>query len=376
MKARVGIVLLGNLSEDSGGRTYATNLVQQLFPLDAHITVFLSRGHEQLFGHLPGLSQVLLPRWTVSTVGRLFAEQLLIPILATRIQIDVLYFPNNFLSIFCTLPSVVAIRSMLVFNVADSVDWLRLVYRKFLARESARLARGIITPSYHTRGEIQRFLPGNGHKIRVIPHGLDLSMFSPGVPTENILHRFGLTHPYILYVSSLWSYKKHDRLIEAFAKVRADRHIPHHLILVGRGVQSQDRYVEKLFELIRTERLESVVHMIDFVGHDELVHIYRGADLFVFPSETESFGHPIFEAMACGIPVVCSSSHAFPSFLGESALFANPDNTEEFARVLFEALSEKNARKVLITKGLEKARSLSWKETARQTLHVLTSSVQ
>ncbi len=374
----IAIVAPGPVTSDSGGQTYLVNLAKSAEEVqNVRLTYFVSKGHEHV---LPtGTRVVILPSWSATTIGRLIAEHLWIPFWLTRNRVDALYYPNNFASLMVSVPYVVAIRSMLVFNKPGAVGIVRQWYRMFLAKRSARRAHQVITPSEHTKKEIVRHLNISASRIRVIPHGLDASVFTVmaggGNPTD-VLKKHGITEPYILYVSSLWPYKNHDKLIHAFEYLVTVKHIPHHLVLVGRGMNAEMSYQREIQLLIRNYHLESCTHMIDFLPHDTLSQLYRHADAFVFPSETESYGNPIFEAMACGIPVVCSSKHDFREFVGPAAQYANPDDRLELSSTIHRVLVDKDLRRTMIVRGFHRVRPLSWDVCARETLQTVMQAAR
>jgi glycosyltransferase involved in cell wall biosynthesis len=74
--------------------------------------------------------------------------------------------------------------------------------------------------------------------------------------------------------------------------------------------------------------------------------------------------------MACGTPVVCSSTTSLPEVAGEAALFFAPDRPEEMAGQILRAFSDAALRESLIERGWLNAKRFSWAETARQTLAV------
>ena len=101
---------------------------------------------------------------------------------------------------------------------------------------------------------------------------------------------------------------------------------------------------------------------LGYVGHDALPALYRGAEVFVYPSRFEGFGMPVIEAMACGVPCVVSSHPSLDEVCGDAALRADPDSPEEFAAAIRRALAE---REELVRRGFEQARRFTWLETGR-----------
>jgi glycosyltransferase involved in cell wall biosynthesis len=101
---------------------------------------------------------------------------------------------------------------------------------------------------------------------------------------------------------------------------------------------------------------------LGFVGDDELPALYRGAEVFAYPSRFEGFGIPVIEAMACGVPCVVSSHPSLDEACGNAAVRADPDSPEEFAAGIKRAIEQ---RTDLTARGLEHARRFDWVEAGR-----------
>lgn len=101
---------------------------------------------------------------------------------------------------------------------------------------------------------------------------------------------------------------------------------------------------------------------LGFVRDDELPALYRGAEVFAYPSRFEGFGIPVIEAMACGVPCVVSSHPSLDEACGEAAIRADPESPEAFAAGIERAIEE---REDLVAKGLVHARRFDWLETGR-----------
>jgi glycosyltransferase involved in cell wall biosynthesis len=374
----IGICALGALSQDTGGRTYLTNLSKTLQKIDQTNTFvfFMSAGES----HIVELSQpnfrVVEISHSTKTYQRIFSEHFSLPFLIRKHKIDTMYYPGNFASYFCPVPYVLAIRSMLVYNpeAGEKVSFLRHFYRKFLIPHSAKKARHVITPSQHTKDEIVRFLRIDGKKVSVIPHGIDTVLFgSPKdeVEAENIFQQYGIKRPFILYVSALWEYKNQDKLILAFSKLIKEKNIPHLLILIGRGMSAFESYGAQLKNMITELNLSGRVIFIDFLPHKTLKHFYQFSDVYVFPSLMESFGNSLFEAMAAGAPVVCSNSHGFPILVKDAAVLADPRKTDELADAIHRVLSDPELRTKLLNNGKSLADSLSWDVCVKKSVSLI-----
>lgn len=116
--------------------------------------------------------------------------------------------------------------------------------------------------------------------------------------------------------------------------------------------------------------LDADVLFAGFVPDEDLPAIYKGADLFVYLSKCEGFGLPILEAMASGVPVVCSDRASLPGIVADAAVLVNPDNIDKVADAVYEVLTSERLRVDLKEKGIERAKLFSWDKTAQQTLEI------
>lgn len=107
---------------------------------------------------------------------------------------------------------------------------------------------------------------------------------------------------------------------------------------------------DELVKLIKENQLGDRVISLVNIEHETLIALYSSCFAFVFPSFSEGFGWPLIEAQACGAPVITSNKQPMIEVTGGEALFADPENTNEF-KIRFMNLSDTALRKSLIEKG-------------------------
>ena len=96
--------------------------------------------------------------------------------------------------------------------------------------------------------------------------------------------------------------------------------------------------------------------------------MYNACELFVYPSFYEGFGLPPIEAMACGVPVIASNVTSIPEIVKDATLLVNPYDINELSEKMYNVLHDDALRQSLITKGLKRASTLTWDNTAASTL--------
>jgi glycosyltransferase involved in cell wall biosynthesis len=112
------------------------------------------------------------------------------------------------------------------------------------------------------------------------------------------------------------------------------------------------------------------IAMTGALSPDELDAVFRGADVFVYPSLYEGFGLPVVEAMARGVPTVASSTSAVPEVTGDAAIGVEPRSVRQITEAIEAVLGDVDVAERLATRGRARAERFTWDETARLTLEV------
>lgn len=244
----------------------------------------------------------------------------------------------------------------------------RAIHRLGL-RAAVHRADAIITPSRNTADDLLARTSAEPSRVHVIPEAAsDLS--SPGGP-PSLPARLDRARPYFLYVGTLEPRKNLVRLVQAYRRV-VSQGIPHTLVLAGpRGWRD-----EELLREIAGDRRGNIV-LTGALSPPDLDAVYRQAAVFVYPSLYEGFGLPVLEAMARGIPTICSNTSSFPEMVGDSALQVDPASVDAIASAIELVLADPELTRRLAIAGRERASQYSWEETARLTLkiyeHVLSN---
>jgi glycosyltransferase involved in cell wall biosynthesis len=216
----------------------------------------------------------------------------------------------------------------------------------------------VICISESTRRELIEFFGTPSEKTSVVHLASSLNI---GESSPSRTAREG--RPYILFVGGRYYYKNFLRLCRAFA---ASERLRNDFVLTtfgGGPFTSEERET-----LSRLGISESVIGLSG--GDAELVEAYRGAHLFVYPSEREGFGLPPLEAMSVGCPVVCSDSTSLPEVVGDAALLFDPQSVDEMTSQMEKLAYSDSLRGDLIAKGLERSRMFSWRRCAEETMAV------
>ena len=248
----------------------------------------------------------------------------------------------------------------------------RAVARLGLARVR-RQADRVIVPSHAVKRDVVRHLGIPENLVTVTHHGCEPRFHPEADPQSfrDVTVRYDLPSRYVLTVGTLEPRKNLTTLLQAFARLRRAGEVDPGLRLVLAGARGW--LEEPIFRAVRSFGLEEAVCFPGFIEDDDLADLYRGAELFVFPSLYEGFGLPPLEAMACGVPVVTSNTSSMPEVAGGAAMLVDPLDVDGMAEVIARVLGDAASRARLRDAGIARARQFSWETAAHQVLDTYAS---
>ena len=369
---RIGINALYLLPGKVGGsETYIRNLVKSLLKLDQDNTyvIFINKESIGVFQKsAPRLNIVLCPIEATNRPVRILWEQFVLPFQVRRHKIDVLLSAGMTSPFFCPVPSVLVIYDLQHINQPQNFSRLYLFFLKAIIYLSAKSSDGIIAISEQVKKDIIQYYKFGENKIRVAPLAVNHEMFFPmsGDNTTPVRTKYNLPERYLLYAAALLPHKNHARLLPAFREITKE--LPGtKLVLTGAWDEGQD----EITGLISASGLQKDVIMLGWLPFEDIPGLYRDADLFVYPSLHEGFGLPLLEAMASGVPVVCSRMEPLIGIAGNAAVLVDPYDQADIARGTLSILRDQTLRMKLIEAGILRARTFTWERTAADTLAFL-----
>jgi glycosyltransferase involved in cell wall biosynthesis len=307
---------------------------------------------------------------------RLVWEQLRLPGLLSRAQVEVHHGPHYTMPELARLPRVVTIHDL---TFLDHPEWHERakvpVFRRAI-RVAARRATALLCDSERTAARLQELCHPEA-RVFVVPLGVDSERFRPVSPEfadaatssdvgkgdSELLAQLGVRQPYILFLGTLEPRKAVPELVAAFDSI-AGRNRELSLVLAGArgwGADDVDRQVA-------SARHGDRVMLAGYVPDEAVPALLRSAAAVAYPAKEEGFGLPALEALACGAPLVTTSGTVMAELAGEAALTVTPGSVGDLAAALETALSGDGAaeRRSL---GLEVASRCSWDASAQA--HVL-----
>jgi glycosyltransferase involved in cell wall biosynthesis len=356
-----------------GGLTYIRNVIPHIAAAsDVRATVALSPGLRQEFA-VPSNIQFLESE--TPPAKRFWFEQSKLPELIRRCGADVLLSTGNFALRSSPVPQVLLSRNS-VYTSADFYrdliargeyrSWLDTRFRAMLAKQSIFWADCTVAPSAAFAAELQEW---TGKTVRAIHHGFDRATFfceTDPLPrqVEEQLQRAdrGLR---LLFVSHYNYYRNFETLIRALPRLRQlfpDQSVT--LLLtckLSSGANPGEYRPAAAAELVRDLGVDEMVVELGSIPYRQLQLLYGRADVYITPAYTETFAHPLVEAMASGLPVVASDLAVHQEICGEAAAYFPRFSAEALAQTVAQVTRSPETLSRMSSAGLERSRQFSWK---------------
>ena len=233
--------------------------------------------------------------------------------------------------------------------IQQRIKW-QLMFRRL-----GETAHMIQTISHFSANRIAHFFPSLRGRIRVIHNAVSTGFFQPVTPKgSEVLKQLALgDNPYVLLPGGLHFRKNAELVLSVWPEIQRRR--PElKLVITSHNTPS---YAD------RAKLLPGIVFS-GFQSEEALVALYHRAELVWFPSRYEGFGMPVLEAMACGAPVISSTSSALPEICGgAAAAMVSPDRGQDHLDAILALLDDGPAKLRASGKGAAHAREFTWERT-------------
>ncbi len=232
----------------------------------------------------------------------------------------------------------------------ESVTW------RFMHWFYGQLDTVFVNSEEYRQSWIKRGLdPG---KLKILPRGLDTELFHPTRRNPAFFEKFGSANGQVrlLYVGRVSREKDLDLLAEAYRRLRNEG-LPIQLFIVGHGPYS-DTLHESLPEAFFT----------GYLTGQELAAAYASADIFVFPSTTDTFGNVIIEAQASGVPVIVSDSGGPKDLVedNQNGLITKSHDADDLTRAIRELVLDSDRRRRMGSHARESVINRTWPNAFRK----------
>ncbi len=262
-----------------------------------------------------------------------------------RESVRLYLFPGHNVPLFVPGRYIVSVNDVTVFSEHFRLPWYRKAGFRWLLGRAVRGAETVVTISGTARRDLVREFGLPMEKVQVIYPWIREEFFLP--PPEG-----GAPIPgeYILYLGLRIAHKNVEGILRSFLLL-AEEYPALKLVIAG-GRYSTPDMVDRWKG---DPRLEGRIVEIPDPSDDGIRRLFGGAKAFVFPSFAEGFGLPPLEAMASGVPVVCSDIAVFREVYGTAARYVDPASPRSIADGIREVLNDTEYSLRLAMRGRERA---------------------
>ena len=243
------------------------------------------------------------------------------------------------------------------------------IYRRLIVPLIVRKSKRIITVSNQEKNRISDFFRITGNNLlKVIYCGVS-EHFKPVTDLyilKQVKEKYNLPDHYFFFLGNTDPKKNTSGTLKAFSGFVKTRGNGFKLVIADFSRQELMRVLTKIGDPLLTENIV----LIGYVSNKDLAAIYSQCDIFLYPSLRESFGIPILEAMACGVPVITSNTTSMPEVAGDAALITDPLRPDEITVSMTRLIDDAELKSQMISKGFIQAARFSWRMMAENMLSV------
>ena len=365
---KIGIDTHAAENEGSGNCTYIQNLLKSLVQIDDRNEYVFYAIHRQhpFYQTFKSCKQVRIKEPPVKVLKNpFFRIPLWIGFETFKDSLDILHV-QYIAPPFHKGKLVTTIHDLGFLHVPETFSSQEVLRSKILVRLTAQRSDKIITGSQFSKQDIirkYRLPPSMIHVIRLGISSLQNSQ-ADGSKTQKTLEKYGIRKPYLLSVGRLNPRKNLITLVKAYSILKKKKAITHMLVIAGKN----DFYTKKIIGSINKITAPRDVLFTGLVPSHDLWNLYKGADIFIYPSLFEGVGLPVLEAMNMGVPVITSNSSSLKETAGDAAILIDPLDPQDISLAIEKLLSDQDLRQLYTEKGMSRARNFSWLSTANQTL--------
>ena len=280
---------------------------------------------------------------------------------ARSAQADVIHVPASLAASSSALPLVLTVHDAIPWRHPEWFTSINAQYQQRLMGRASRAATRITTDSKASATDITTLLGVQESRIDIAYAGISRE-FTPSLRApEWLCERFNLTSPVILSVGTPEPRKNLSTVLRTYERVVSQLPKASLLLVGGHGWRN-----DELDAAIA--RCPGRVIRAGHVSFSDLTRVYASADCFLFPSLMEGFGFPPLEAMASGLPVVCSNRPSLPEVVDSAAIICDPLDDRSLSEACLSTLSDSETREALRRAGLTQAGHFTWEATAELTV--------
>ncbi len=277
---------------------------------------------------------------------------------------DVLFIPAHTIPLIHPKKTILVAHDIGFATHKELYSDKELGYHRWAMNYAIKKAHHLISVSEFSKNEIIKFYKIPESKISFVHNGFTSKDFFPlPQPNPEILNKYNIKKPYLLFIGRKEEKKNIPRLINAFALLPKE----YNLVLVG----GEGYKYEQVQANIKKHNLENRIIEPGYVDQEDINAIMNQAEAFIFPSLYEGFGIPVLEAMSAGTPVICSHIPPLKEVAGQAAFYFDPYSIEDMAQTITKNINNT----ALKEKGFAQIKKFSWSKCAQETWKIINKNI-
>lgn len=294
--------------------------------------------------------------------------------------VDLFWSPHfNFTSLSHKTKKVITVHDLSFLRYGEFFSWRKNFWHRALGvKKILWTADKIIAVSNNTKNDLVELVGLDPSKISVVYSGNNLIKREVTEDeAKNFFNKNDLlitgsdsssAPEYILYLGTIEPRKNISGLIKAYEDLRENNSSLMDLKLYlagGKGWKSR-----QIYKTWAKSKYKADIKFLGYISQKDKEILYSRAKVFVYPSYYEGFGFPPLEAMAYGVPVICSNVSSLPEVVASAALMINPFKPQEMTEALKLIIENEKLRLTFIEKGYKQAALFSWDKAAKEYLQI------
>lgn len=303
-------------------------------------------------------------------------EQFALPKAAKKYGCEILHCTSNTAPIFTDIPLITILHDIIYMEssyykilTGSATPYQKFgnAYRKLIVPRVVKKSDKIVTVSHFEKNRIAEFFGMAGDKhLTAIYNGVSnhFKPISDETELKRVKEKYHLPDNFFFFLGNTDPKKNTKGTLKAFSEFLKQSKSDYKLVMLDYDTSE----LEKLLDEIGDKQLINQIVLTGYVVNTDLPAIYSLCTIFLYPSLRESFGIPMLEAMACGVPVITSNTSSMPEVSGDAAHIIDPYKPEEITEGIIKILNDNEYKNTLCEKGIERSKLFSWKNMAEQVL--------
>ena len=295
-------------------------------------------------------------------------EQFALPRAAKKEGCDILHCTSNTGPIWSKVPLITILHDIIYLEsvslLKKSGTWYQKVgnmYRRWVVPPVVKRSKRVVTVSNFEKERIKNFM-GLGDNLVAIYNGVGQHFRK--ITDESILNaakeKYKLPDNFMFFLGNTDPKKNTPNVLKAFADFNKKSKTKFKLVMLD----YEENALKAILNDIGSPETRNDIHLTGYVVNTDLPAIINQCKVFLYPSLRESFGIPILEGMACGVPVITSNTSSMPEIAGDAAAIVDPYKPDEILAAIERILADEKFRNELCEKGMERAKLFSWRNMA------------